>query len=391
MPRRQGYADWLVSLCWPTLPLASWALTSSGNHTWWLAINLACWPLFLLLSVVLHELGHALAGALVGLRPYRIRLGLGSRVWLGRIRTYELEVGRPPFGGLTFMSAKSAVAIRARVWVSIAGGPAVTFALLQLATSQFKDFSIRALDSGPAAWEVFGAVNAFILLVGLFPGRIHGRSTDGRLLLLEVPWFPRERFDAILIVEELERATKALQKRDIESALAELAAAESRVPGTKEVLFMRAFAELVGGRLAEARAAFLPFLESPRADVVALAKNNLAWVAFMMRDPARLEEALLQSEEALASLSGNAAVQGTRGSVLFWAGKHEEARSLLLSSAEMQRDVPHNRAFNACVLAMVCGALGDTAEAVRWLGEAESSDPHCPLLSEARGAIGAPS
>lgn len=62
----------------------------------------------------------------------------------------------------------------------------------------------------------------------------------------------------------------------------------------------------------------------------------------------------------------------------------EEAQQLFLGSAETQRGLPHNRAFNACVLAMISTGLGNSGEASRWLAEAERCDPPCPLLAEVR-------
>jgi tetratricopeptide (TPR) repeat protein len=139
----------------------------------------------------------------------------------------------------------------------------------------------------------------------------------------------------------------------------------------------------VDGKVADAWPVFTEFLEHPDPQIAGLSRNNLAWGAFIERKPERLEDALAFSEAAASMLPNSAAVQGTRGAVLYWAGRHEEAAQHS-RKAFGSSDEPQTKAFSACVLAMIARLSGDRAEAEKWLSLAETLDHRSPLLNEAR-------
>lgn len=78
---------------------------------------------------------------------------------------------------------------------------------------------------------------------------------------------------------------------------------------------------------------------------------------------------------------------GTRGAVLRWMGRHDEAIALL------ERAFPHvkprDRAQIACSLAISWAAIGWPSEALYWLGLARVNHASCPLLAEATAAVDA--
>src|SRR5688572_14917960 len=54
-------------------------------------------------STIVHELGHAFAGRVLGLRVWRIVVGAGPTLVKRKLFGTELHFGAIPIGGLTFL------------------------------------------------------------------------------------------------------------------------------------------------------------------------------------------------------------------------------------------------------------------------------------------------
>src|SRR5205823_12975702 len=78
--RREALLSVPIALAFP---LAGLVLVHARPETasGWVLLNLSLLVLFGLLLRVLHELAHALAGWLVGLRVFRIHLGFGISIY----------------------------------------------------------------------------------------------------------------------------------------------------------------------------------------------------------------------------------------------------------------------------------------------------------------------
>ena len=78
-----------------------------GNLTHALVIGLAAtW-----IALLFHELGHALAAVLVGVRIWGIRLGIGPTIWEGRIGECRVNLAVFPFLGAVQLLDEDANAI----------------------------------------------------------------------------------------------------------------------------------------------------------------------------------------------------------------------------------------------------------------------------------------
>src|SRR6186713_2047946 len=66
-----------------------------GNAFWFVVASY--------LSTIVHELGHALAGRVLGLHVWRIVVGSGPTLAKHRLFGTELHFGAIPIGGLTFL------------------------------------------------------------------------------------------------------------------------------------------------------------------------------------------------------------------------------------------------------------------------------------------------
>jgi|HubBroStandDraft_1064217.scaffolds.fasta_scaffold80132_4 peptidase M50-like protein len=83
-------------------------------------------------SVLLHEVGHAVAARLVGLRPWGVLCGSGPVVLRRRIGDLAVDLRLLPGNGLTLLSGHGRL-IKWRLLATYAAGPLVTFALLYAA------------------------------------------------------------------------------------------------------------------------------------------------------------------------------------------------------------------------------------------------------------------
>jgi len=137
------------------------------------------------------------------------------------------------------------------------------------------------------------------------------------------------------------------------------------------------------GRGEEARALFLEQLAGdPPTLERAITLSNVAWCDFLSDRDERLEEAEACSEEAFRHLAWAPAVQSTRGAVLVWAGRGEEALPLLGRAFE-GTESPSERAAVACVESLAFRQLGREDDAKRSLELARGLDPACALLERA--------
>ena len=105
-------------------------------------------PGALFLVVLIHEVGHALAGKLAGYRVRALLIGSGPRLlWfrLGRVVVYLHAI---PLSGAVLATPPDVDHwIRLRLWTIVAGGPAANILMF---------FIIRALGAPETLWYAPG-------------------------------------------------------------------------------------------------------------------------------------------------------------------------------------------------------------------------------------------
>jgi tetratricopeptide (TPR) repeat protein len=107
--------------------------------------------------------------------------------------------------------------------------------------------------------------------------------------------------------------------------------------------------------------------------------NTWAWECYERDDRSLLGEADDASREALELIPDDASLLDTRGHVLVWAGRHAEARALLLRAFELA-STPEGRAYVACGLSLASASAGDRVDAEQWLTKARELSPALPFL-----------
>lgn len=168
---------WLAPVLVPDVALNPWVQRLGGLY------------LFESLFVLLHELGHAVAGMAFGYRVEQIRLGYGSLVAAGRLRGTEWQFRLVPYGGVCFGFHRTETPPRKAQAMFLLGGPAVNVVLLGL--GWVLDGAHPVADRLALPW-IFVWGNAYLLLWSLIPmtHTMDGRPLPNDMLQFWRIWFP---------------------------------------------------------------------------------------------------------------------------------------------------------------------------------------------------------
>ena len=310
--------------------------------------------------VVPHELGHALVGKLTGFHVLRITVGVGSPLVERRVGSTSIDIRAFPVGGLTYGTTSARRALRTRLWLFAAGGPAATIAVTVVAWRLALAFSGTWAGAVLAAFTFAGVVLA---LGNLFPYRSGGQTTDG-WKLLTTPFMSRSELDQMVAQSGAVEVVEHLRRGDHDDALSRARAMVDESPDSVESRTALAVVLLRAERWAEAgdeirdQLATLDLDDDKRT----LHLNNLAWADLMTGDPSLLDEADRASAEAFASQPWRHAIRGTRGSVLVERGELTQGIELLRSS-ELRSHEPRSRASTDAYLAIALARSGNVWDA----------------------------
>ncbi len=112
------------------------ALIFPVNSLGWIYLNIVIYQFISILTIALHEIGHAIATVCVGMKVATIVVGTGNTIlerWLFGI-SWQLKA--VPQGGMTYISEKSTYFYRLRSFTISLFGPLTNFLLLYV-TLQF--------------------------------------------------------------------------------------------------------------------------------------------------------------------------------------------------------------------------------------------------------------
>lgn len=373
---------WRVFL-FPLL-LAWLGMTVGGSlPSRWTLFNLLAWLVVIFSSIAVHELGHALAARLLGLRVRRVVIGQGREVLRFRIGSTEIRLHQLPFLGLTFIEPAPVRALRSRMALAVLAGPVASAVLLTFALAD--DQWWPACNMNKCSWiSSFVAIMNLGAVLSLVPAEREGFRTDGALLLsLFSPEFDWAEF-AIggLILDAFEAA-----ERHDDVALEHLSnEVRSRAPNSKSLKWMAIQLALTRAEHSRARELVVDAINSELdRRVLRVLKNDLAWVDFLLRDDSLKDEANTLSLEAVSEAkSASVNLLHTRGAVLFWLGRLDEGFELL--SNLLPKASGSTRAATLCVLALISAKRGALVQARRMYDEAVALDPKHVLIDETRAA-----
>jgi tetratricopeptide (TPR) repeat protein len=391
----------------------------------WFIVNLALMGGLAALLILPHELGHALAAQLLGLRVFAIHVGTGRTLLATKLCGVRLEWKAIPAAGITLFGHPTLSFFRLRRFLTILAGPAVNVALVCLVLSLvpakelfppgqpqrgFQDLIGDRLPHGILLPAAFLLANLLILGVNLWP-RVVWVGTlqceDDGLALLTTP---RLSSDAI---QQRHALYFYLEGRSCSEDKRFAAAADWHRRGLdhySDDVFNRsglglALFEL--GDFAGARNQWLSLLQRTNLDLGTrtILSNNVAAASLLLAGSALARppsaEANLPEREALhreaEELSREAFChapwmphcKGTRGCVLVEQGKVADGL-VLLREAMLEHKDAEEKAFCASFIALGEAKMGRLTEAKKLLDSARKLDPKCVAVAVVAGQLATP-
>jgi hypothetical protein len=343
--------------------------------------------------LAVHELAHAAAARLLGVRVFRVHFGYGRLLFSRRLFGIVWEVRLWPLGGGTLMSSPPQDRRRARLFGAVLAGPVmhfllifltVGFQMILLALGGWYGAGVLQLYSWSRLFFIF---NVIALIVNLIPVKTRvpfGQvGTDG-WQLLHLAFSTPAQMDARLLSYYQLEYQDASERKDVDAALNWVNQGLARFPDDPNLRNSLAVAQMKRRRFAESRQIFRELLSSPEARnplFEHLMFNNLAYADILLKDPELLPEADDCSQRALRQLGWEPSIIGTRGAVLVELGRIGEGIALLKKALARHTDA-FSRASAAYHIAVGEGRWGNAAESRKYMEMARRFDPEFFLLTE---------
>ena len=337
-------------------------------------------------TVLPHELGHALAALLVGMRLFAVTIGTQGRVlFVRQVLGYDFIFHRIPIGGHVLYTPRHLGFVRLRHFLAVLAGPLVDVLLIVIV------LKFVGNTSGESRWFYvstgFMYGNAILLAVGLFPRKVEieqKRVPNDGLLLATIPFMSRKSIEAWHSSTFYFETMESLQRGKLQDAEQWLSKGMAVYPNDSWLLIAQAYIVHHRREYARARESYLTALRQPEStpELQAHLWNNVAWLDLMIAAPPLLEEADQFSRLAIEELPWVSCVKGTRGSVLIELGRIDEGMPLV-QQALAENDRPSDKALNVCYLAIAMKRRGEISKAYEYIEQAKKLDVGCPLIERA--------
>jgi Flp pilus assembly protein TadD len=331
----------------------------------------------LVLVLLVHELGHAAAGALVDDPPAEITVGVGPTLLAVTFRGTRLVLRLFPLAGHTVAASVAGASSTLRAAAVVAAGPAGNLVLA----------GVLFAAASPGTWgRMLAWLSAATAVANLIPIGARGATTDG-LLLLRLARGQARDGTSPMAATALARAVAAERGGRLGEARAWCERALAAQPDSTAAAALLAAVHIRRGdpdvarqQLKDLLAGDLPLHRR------ALALNNLAWADLLIGDPGLLDEAAAAVATACRSLPWEPAVQNTRGFVAIEQGRVEEGLAIV-SDALRNASARSSRASMHAVQAIGLARLGRLGPANRALRSARRLGPDDPLLRRAEDEV----
>ncbi len=343
--------------------------------------------LSLIPCAVSHELGHAFAVLVLGMRLFTVTIGGAATriVLIRRTFGYDFVLHRNPTGGSVLYGFKNLRFVRLKRFLTVLSGPMAN-ALLIVVAMALRD---RTSSHGMFVCVVDGFLcgNAITVAVSLLPLRYRSRNqqhrTDG-WQLLTIPFMSRKSIEDWHSATFYYEAMEALQRDQVRDAEQWVAKGMEAYPDNSWGLVVQASILTHQQKYALAKDRYHDALNQREMtpELRANLWNNIAWMDLMLADPTLLEEADRYSRQALEELPWQPYVRGTRGCVLIELGQIDEG-VLHVEQAFRDNYMGSSKALSACYLAIAEVRRGDFSKALDYIDDAKKRDPKCPLVARA--------
>ena len=358
-----------------------------------IALNVAQWAL-----LVIHELGHAVAGWLMRMEIVEVRLGSGTEVIAKRFGRLKIHIETRPAFGWVLAFPTSVKGYRLRWFLFILGGP------LASALAYVFLVEVGPVKAWYFEWSWTWLLYAFqrtvrymslwMLLVSLWPrrSRLFGEQmlSDG-LQMLMMLFLGEAGATKVFAYVQAHRARFLWAEGRRDESL-EIFREAQALPGREQDLSFSAImasAMAEQGRVDEALEMLRELLrkaESDRSLYGEIAKEFGSIVIYDSR-PAALPEAEQILRKAIAWCPDEISLNVTLGGILFEQGQYEEAHTILKALHYANREpLPVDHAITAAYLLHLSLRSGDS-DAWRYAEEAKIVCPDHRLVKRLLGLV----
>lgn len=300
-----------------------------------LAIPYVPFVLFLATGLVVHELGHAVAAWIAGMRVFEISLGTYGESWF---RTHlggvVLQVNKYPLDGYVNAGHKSMRFMRIRDTVMTLGGP-IANAMVALAAFLTLHATNISYTSFAGVLLLFLAISSGIrTLSNLYPRQItmgFGTIPSDGLALLRTPFLSFQERAALHADYYLREGLAARESGNFSKAMEWFAIGLKSYPKNVPLTTWSGSVWLETNRYGKARRAFTDLLALPNLEESDKLQGNiyLAWTDLTLGDPTLLTEADRSSQDAIDVAPNDLASRYVRGCVLIELDRITEGLEVL--------------------------------------------------------------
>lgn len=359
-----------------------------------LLINIFFLYVFMLSTVIPHELGHAIAGSLLGYRIFRVIIGYGQVLFSRKFLGWEWEVRPFPIGGVAVIATHSPRFYRLRQFLMQLAGPLVNIIFIVLLfwiLPQGRSLSSYSSQGVTPVLDFFLA-NAVLLAMNLWPRKITtaaGVTENDGLALLTIPFCAWKKIEEQLAAYYFLASQEfCLQKQCVQA----IEVCEEGLALYPDIVLLRTQLGIVFLALNEfekARTVFSGLLarKDIKPDQRMILLNNIAYTNLLSGRNNSIEESKQYSEEAYKNIPWVPAVKGTRGAVLVETGRVDEGLVLLREAFDAHAE-PEGKALNAAHIALGEKRRGNDEESIHYFNAARTLDPHCQLLTRVQKELG---
>jgi tetratricopeptide (TPR) repeat protein len=385
--RSRGFQVFLVALAASVLPV----LVADS----WTFFNFMLFYVGLYLSIVPHELGHALGAILTGQKILQITFGSGPALWLKKLRGIYLEIRAYPTEGIVFRKYIGSFT-KLRDFIVVLAGPLTNLGIAWFLWFAFgEQLEHTSPFDGPAPLLALFCANLLVGFLNLLPfsnlSAFGPLPSDGKQLL-SIPFLSKALMEKRRLDHLRAPAMLAILHNDF--TLCDRISTEglSFHPSDLQLITAKAVALCSLGDRAGGREWTLKALETlndnPAAGMEkAVVENNIAWCVYLLDARDLLDEADRLSESAMALMPWALSVRSTRGAILIAKGETDSGIALL-DDQRFGIESKSSQALAACSLGIGYFAQGKPEKAIEALRRAEALDPECILLERARAALG---
>lgn len=351
-------------------------------------------PVFFALHVLTHEMAHAVAAWLAGVRVTEVVIGNGTRqgtFFIGRCR---VRLTSWPFSGHVIICYARAKWVRMRSILILMAGPLMTAGLSALAFYLMVRWEKAYEQQAPVVLRllvIFGLTGGWIVVLTLWPRTSEANGLQMPNDAAQVLEFMRgtpEKLREAVFQHQIQFAGYLRERGETERAgrwfrgLARRAARES--PHSTALLFAsHCYAPPCDPEAVETlRQLVARPMDGPLPSVWAQAADAFACIPLSEERPDLLPEAVAWMHRAVAAFPTVLTYQGTLGSLLAESGDDDGAERLL-EKVFKETTAVHDWAICAAYLAILEAKIGNTKISEYYRTTATRLMPNHPIVRRA--------